>query len=102
VPRSLAEAAPAASSRVEPRPTLTVDTSHGSAPVRNLEDGAAQALRVMGAANPAAAAPEVIGRAAAPDLLHIVRTASDAPARTLPPEEWDAAGLTWRDAGPNG
>jgi len=100
--RALSTAAPATSSRVETRLTVTVDASHGGTPVRNLEDGAAQALRVLGVVNPSAAGAEVIRRATATDLIRMVRTAYDPTAQSVPSIEWDTTGLTWSDAGPVG
>jgi hypothetical protein len=100
--RALSTTAPATSSRVETRLTVTVDASYGGTPVRNLEDGAAQALRVLGVVNPSAAGAEVIRRATATDLIRMVRTAYDPSARSVPANEWEATDLTWSDAGPVG
>ncbi len=99
--RSLAADAPAASARVEARMTVTVDASLGRLGVRNLQDGAAQALRMAAVVNPSAAGAETIRRATATDLIRMVRGAYDPSARAIPPEEWDE-GLTWADAGPVG
>jgi hypothetical protein len=99
---ALATVAPAAASHVETRLTVTVDASHGGARLQTLEDGAAQALRILAVVNPSAAGAEVIRRATATDLIRMVRTAYDPSARSVPLNEWEATDLTWSDAGPAG
>lgn len=89
-------AAPATTTRIRARLTLSVDiTRHG----RNLSQGVSETLRTLGGLSLSAAGVDVLRRASADDLAHIMRTAYDPHSEAVTePARWSE--LDWPDVGP--
>ncbi|MEY9210582.1 hypothetical protein NI17_024165 (plasmid) [Thermobifida halotolerans] len=90
-------AAPATTTRIRARLTLSVDTT--KTPARDVDGAVAETLRSLGGLSLSAAGVDVLARASADDLAQIVRTGFDpASDQVASPERW--AELQWPDAGP--
>lgn len=90
-------AAPATTTRIRARLTLTVNPNRTSA--RGLDDAVTETLRSLGGLSLTASGVDVLGRASADDLARIVRTAYDPSAEEVSdPAQWSQ--VQWPDAGP--